>query len=350
MSNNSIDLTPNQLLPSMWDRAQGGRGEYNNALGTATPDDAVIFNYLGIAAKANASVPFFEEASDSPTVEFGEQCTIMHKYYVDKVQGVLLQTNFQRGKIMEDSNGNLTRVLSTTLVPVAKTNGKINILTVTSEAKSFANPPDEFDIENVELNPPLEKHPRYSALTYYDRYVIRNSDLSDNQDVSQQYTNIISTMSSSVFPAFDEQGQAKELLFKKHKGIESFYLSGYKITWSQYFWAPQIINPGGYIEDPFLQTGGSIPAYFWDTNQDGTGDNIFSATNTKNKNMYPLIPDNISNFGLSWLRQTDTQHLNRTWWKLTRTWIGGPMGHWDNELYNPAFAPLQTQDYQGAII
>jgi len=326
----------------MWDRADG----ITNALGTPTPNGAILSNYSDTIRSRGY---LFEEASDSPTIEFGEQCTIVHKYFVDRQTGVTLQIGYQRSKIMVDSAGNLTRVLSTTLVPIPKTNGLVNVFTVTSEAKSFANPPDEFDIEVVEINPALEKHPRYSPLSYLDRYLVRNANLSDNQDLAAQYTQII----SQIIPAVgnpNEKIATQELLFKNHKGIENFYLSGYKISWSQYFWSPQVINPGGYIEDPFSNTGGSIPYYFWDTNQDGSGQNIFSATNTKNANMFPILSGNISNFGLSWLRQTDRQALNRTWWKVTRSWVGANFGHWDVELYNPLFQPYQTQDYQGPVI
>jgi hypothetical protein len=346
MPNNPFNSQPSSYLPSMWDRADGG---LTNNLGTATPDDAILINYMGIIGGANDNVPLFQETSDSPTIEFAEQCTIVHKYYVDRYTGELLQKNYQRSKIMVDSAGNLTRVLSTTLVPVPRTNARINLLTVTSEAKSFSNPPDEFDIDIVEINPPLEKHPRYNPLSYYDRYLVRNANLSDNQDLAAQYTQLISQITSSIGNP-NEKFAAQELLFKNHKGIESFYMSGYKITWSQYFWSPQIINPGGYIEDPFSNTGGSLPAYFWDTNQDGTGQNIFSQTNAKNANIFQLFPNNISNYGLSWLRQTDTQRLNRTWWKVTRSWIGANYGHWDNELYNSVLQPYQIQDYQGPVI
>jgi hypothetical protein len=343
-----IITTPSNYLPSIWDRADGG---YTNPLGTATPDDAIIFNYLGVAAKANQIVSFFQEASDSPTVEFGEQCTITHKYYVDSNSGKLIQKNYQRGTIMVDSTGiNLSRVLSSVMQPMAKTNGRINILTVISEAKSFSNPPDEFTITPVELNPPLEKHPRYRALTYFDRFMVRNANLSDAVDVAQSYEQTIQTMSSSLNPALDEKGQAQELLFKKHKGIESFYLSGYKITWTQYFWSPQTINPGAYIEDPFSYSGGSIPAYFWDTNQNGSGTNIFAGTQVMNQNMFPNINIHDITYGLSWLRQTDEQVLNRTWWRLTKSWVGAPGGHWDVEIYSAEPQPLQTQDYQGAVI
>ena len=46
-------------------------------------------------------------------------------------------------------------------------------------------------------------------------------------------------------------------------------MSGFKVTWSQYFWDPQIINFGGYIEDPFKD--GGLPYYFWSPSGDGTG-------------------------------------------------------------------------------
>ena len=133
--------------------------------------------------------------------------------------------------------------------------------------------------------------------------------------------------------------------------MASFYLSGYKITWAQYYWIPQVLNPGGYIEDP-VQNGG-LPALFWSTTEKPDGVNIFSQTQVHNKNMFPLVtgapPLNTIPFGLSWLRQADTIHLNRTWWRLTRSWIGGPMGHWDKEIYTATPVDYQTSELSGSI-
>jgi len=351
--------TPDSYLPSLWDRADGGR---TNPLGTATPFDAngtsaVAINYIGTTNNLNdggtnpQGFPYiFEEASDSPTTEFGEQCTITHKYYVDYYSGQLLQATYPRGLPMIDAAGNITRVLSTTLVPIPKSDTGVCILTVISEAQSFATPPDEFTIETVELNPALEKHPRYAALTYQDKYLIRGQTLSDNIDVQETYGAQLALLSGSLTSDLtdltNEAAQAQELLLKRQKGEESFYLSGYKITYSRYYWGPVPLNPGGYIEDPF-ETSNVPPVFVTDPD----GNNIFAYTSVWNTNLYPNVenPDTPQEapYGLSWLRQTDSSALVRTWTKVTSTWIGGPLAQWDNELYNPEFQPYQTQRNQG---
>jgi hypothetical protein len=218
---------------------------------------------------------------------------------------------------------------------------------------TFAAPPEEFDIEVVELNPPAEKHPRYSGLTYIQRDNIRNQTVADSADVAQQWLNsvtssCITTNPSISYPsALNQYQQGLELMYKKQKGEDNFYLSGYKMIFSQYFWQPVDINPGGYIENPFLV----VPAYYWTDQNDN---NIFSKTTQYNPNVY-INNNNIPNvyaatYGLSWLRQTDVLHQQRTWYKLTSTWVAGTLGMWDNEWYNGSFfQPYQTTGSAGSI-
>ena len=136
-------------------------------------------------------------------------------------------------------------------------------------------------------------------------------------------------------------------LNKLYKGEDTFYLSGYRVVWSTYFWAPPLINPGDYIEDPVY--GGGLPPQFWSTDGTVTGTNIFSQTALFNENMYPSGSSDATNppFGLSWLRKKDSITLNRTWYKLSRTWIGGPLGQWDTQIYSPVAQPLQIYLTQG---
>jgi hypothetical protein len=251
---------------------------------------------------------------------------------------------------------NVSRILSTTLQPIGKTGGQICKLNVVSECMTFSTPPDEFDIDVVDLNPPAEKHPRYSGLTYTQRDNIRLQVVADSADVAQQFLNSINTSSYTtnpnlLYPSTQNQyQQGLELMYKKQKGEDNFYLSGYKITYSQYFWQPVQINPGGYNENPF----NVIPSYYW---LDYNGVNIFSQTALKNPNIY--LPNSLlanpntaqSLYGLSWLRLTDTLHQQRTWFKLTSTWQAGTLGTWDNEWYNgTSFQPYQTTGSLGLLL
>jgi hypothetical protein len=332
------------LIPSLYDRADGG---VTNDLGTYTPQQLVALNYsLGLDASGKTTL--FEEASDSPTVEAAEQWTITHRFYVDYQTGISLQKQYYRGYVMTDRLNNLSRVLSTTLVPLAKTNVQVCMLTVVSEGTNWGAPPDDFSVNIVELNPVAEKMPRYSALTYLQRNTIRNVQVAD-YTTAQQMTNLVQTFPTNVVPLLDQRSQALELMLKKQKGEESFYLSGFQIQYSRYFWIPQILNPGGYIQDPFLS--GAIPSYFWnglDANNNLV--NIFSQVAQFNQNIYPNYNSlTAPPYGLSWLRQTDTVTLNRTWWRLTNTWTGAPLGHWDQQWYSQAWQPYQVSIYDGGI-
>lgn len=338
-----------QYLPSVWDRADGG---LTSQYGTPAPPGSIGVNYPGGNAAAyfegvanGGMTVYVEESSDSPVIEFGEQCTITHTFFADYFGMQNIQAEYCRGYVMIDNSGNVSRVLSTTAQPISKTAGLIWKVAMVSEAESFANPPAEFDIQPVEVNPIAEKHPRYSALTYYQRSIIRGAVISDYIDVQQQYTSLITSFSSSNNQWQDQQGQALELLFKKQKGEDTFYLSGYKIIYSVYYWQPQDINPGGYVENPFSV----VPYQFW---VNGDGENIFANSALANQNLYPnpnSAPPTEYPYGLSWLRQTDVQTLNRTWYKVTQTWIGAPLGIWDNEWYNPTLQPLQTSQYGGNL-
>ena len=129
-------------IASLWDRSTGKVGAYQNPLGTPTPDGAIVANYAqGINLNGNTTI--FEEASDSPQVEVAEQWTITHRFYVDYYTGVSLQSQYFRGYRMTDSLGNVSRVLSTTLVPIQKTNVHVCLFTIVSEGTNFGQPPDE---------------------------------------------------------------------------------------------------------------------------------------------------------------------------------------------------------------
>lgn len=330
-------------IPSGFDRATGG----DNG-GTPELPGAIKLNYAGgNASGPGGYVPIFEEYSDSPEIEISEQATIVHRFHCDYYTGQTLLNSNPRGTLLVDSGGNVTRVLSTKLIPIAKTGARECTLTVTCEGITFGNPPDEFNVQSYDLNPTLENHPRYSALTYGERYIVGQAQtIGNGADYSQQFKNIIMNFSSSVDQTQNHQGQALELLYKKQRGEDSFYFSGYKVTWSQYYFNPQILNPGCYIEDPVSQ--GGLPVYFWSTNGQTDGPNIFENTTDYNQNMFP-VPSSGPPWGLSWLRQADTQDLQRTWYKITRTWIGANLGQWDLQLYSPTVQPLQTSQTQGGF-
>jgi hypothetical protein len=277
----------------------------------------------------------FEEFSDSPEIERGEQGTVTHRFHVDGATGLTLLQSLGRGRYLTDSYGNTTRVLTAKL-----TWGKANqcVLTVVAESISFDTPPDDFRLEVIENNPALEVHPRYAFLPADIRNQVR-SVVDAAQQVSMQqalklladYKSFDLASSIGVSPPPPNgaanwgvvQNAVDELLLKRRIGEDTFYLPGFRIIWSQYFFIPPAINPGGYVGDPIVE---GLPYFFWSTTGDPSGLSIFAVMASINPQFY--------SDGISWLRLCDTLDYQRTWFKLTRSWIGAPYHHWDSQIYS----------------
>ena len=154
------------------------------------------------------------------------------------------------------------------------------------------------------------------------------------------------TPSTSVSLAF---AAAAELITKLWYQEDSPYLPGVTISWAQYFFsapganvAPAALDLGAYIEDPTL----IIPDYFIQGNNPL---NIFSSLATLNPQCFSPPPAPFGGGGISWLRQADSIDYQRTWFKLTRTWIGAPIGHWDNMIYQLGPRPSVPSDYGATL-
>lgn len=326
--------------------------------GTPTAASAVISNPIDIA-----TLGMLEEYPNSPEIERGEQATFRHSFKCDWETGKLIISALGRGTWVQDSNGFVFRILTTQL---NREKGNLATLITTAEAISFDNPPDEFDVEDVEINPEIEKHPLWLVLVGdnlfnfpYNLQLVSGSlqrvdpaqkDGLEIIEICKQAAaassvlaanDILATLNTDSikmdWQQYDSSGNptikvtaaqvialAKALYRRYQRGETTFYLSGYKVVWSQYYWGPALMVPGGFIEDPVYE--GALPPYFWSTDQTSAGQNILT-TNAVALN--PLIYGN----GISWLRLCDKEAYSRTWFKLTKTWIGGPLGHWDALLY-----------------
>jgi hypothetical protein len=340
-----MSLEP-QYLPSGTDRADGLAGRP----GTPTPANTVL------VTTPDKSGIILEESATSPEIERAEQGTIRHTFRMDADTANLFIQAYGRGKFLLDSNGNVTRVVSAAL---AQMKGDQAQFSVTEESISFDNPPDEFEVEEVEMNPALEKHPRYLALrqfnlqledpatgvlipidetqlTGFDILLRIHQAASAPSASSQDDSTLTLDDFSAVSPSSAQilLNLANELTYKLRQGQETFYLSGWRITWSSYFWRPSLLNPGGYIEDPV--TSGYLPAYFWSDVGDGSFDGI--VPDVVNNNIFLQLANianpNIYQYGLSWLRTSDKMSYQRTWFRLTRTWLAAPLGHWDRSTYD----------------
>lgn len=125
-------------------------------VGTAPPNTAYIVTTGGVIA--------LEEDVDSPTVERGIQATAQHKFTVTYYQNAVnLAAVMPMGTIIQDSSGNIWRLLTTTAQ--SDVGGKGKLITV-SESVSFDTPPDDFQINTVDLGLDIIKHPRYFPNLY----------------------------------------------------------------------------------------------------------------------------------------------------------------------------------------
>ncbi len=352
-----IDLKP--YPPAGFDRADGSeRSGGGNFPGTATPADLVV------TRTANGSAQYIEELPDSPTIERGEQTTCVHSYRCDPETAKSIIQFTSRGDIQMDSDGLLWKVL-TSRMSYAK--GGSAVVTITSEYTGSTGliqldtPPDEFTIDVIEFNPALMKHPRYSPIKLKNKYKIQK--LVNSGDILKilDLENTVA-FNSDVEPGSTEGLAMQELICKLRKGIDSFYLAGFRVNYSVYSNFPQLMNPGGYVENPI--DSALIPYYFTSQDQTPDGQSIFDMTDGNGDPLYPMMygaTDGDGNLDpLTWFRVSDTQTYQRTWFKQTRSWIAAPGGGdvnigdepfnwfstWDEDIYSKSFGGYETRENQ----
>ena len=148
---------------------------------------------------------------------------------------------------------------------------------------------------------------------------------------------------------------AREVISKLWRQEDTPYQVGYELTWSQYFFAPPYLNPGGYRENPL----DVVPDYFTDPNafqgllargslgtnsNDDTieagfqdaglgGGSIFDYLAVINPQSYSSDRTITGEVNLSALRMADEVEYSRTWYKLIHRWKIAPIGQWDKQLY-----------------
>lgn len=123
-----------------------------DTFGTANPSGAVVQQYQG------PSQPPQEDPA-SPEIERAEQGTIVHKLRMAWQDGLAYITALGRGVFLEDSSGNITRILSAKLNSVR---GDQSELIITAESISFDSPPDDWQVIPIDLGIDIIKNPRYS--------------------------------------------------------------------------------------------------------------------------------------------------------------------------------------------
>lgn len=321
--------------PSSFQRADGLDGRP----GTPTPANA---------RKIQPGQDFLEEDSSSPQVESGEHLTFVHSFETDPVNAQQILAGNTYGTVLQSDDVTFpdSRVLT---CQYNYKKGDVVGITITSEAIAIA-PPDEFSVETVEFNPSIFLHPRYATVVNYSAQNDADTQTITGPLIIGWITGAVSLASQpsqnqylfNLNPAnitdADVLELALELVTKLRRGEDTFYLSGYRVTWSQYFFVAQPINPGGYIEDPADQ--GGLPYGFWSsdglpTDPFGSGNTLVSLASQVNSTIYPP-PDKSADpptNTISWLRQADHVYFQRLWFKIDHSWIGGPLGSWDKDIY-----------------
>lgn len=365
-------------LPCGFDRADGLDGRP----GTPAPAGSIKVQQGGESVSIDEVA--IEEFPDSPIIERAEQATVTHKFRMAWNEALTRIAGIGRGQIRTDSAGNIFLVLSATLQRQAP---GIGVITIVEESKSFDTPPDEFCITPVELGINILKHPRYFYAFFGDGYgstteqqnqmVIRLlQDYFENTSANYRDA-IIRILKASIGtpaglgpqPPFYTKSQeplgfgspasvlvagtdlakraACEIVQKYWRGEDTPYIIGYEICWAQYFFVSPWLNPGGYTEDPISEAVPQLPEYFFSrTFPPDSSETIFDFLAQINPQCYSSDGTSTGTVNISWLRKADQVEFGRTWFKLVSTWIGSPIGMFDEDLYNNGDRPTLPEHYR----
>lgn len=327
------------IIPTGYDRADG----LDDNFGTVAPTNKITVNGEVVATVNDISIDF-EERPDSPEIERAEQQTAQHVFTTDWVNAKELMRFLYRGIIMYDGDGNPWKILSARM---KHGRGEATEIIVTSEAIYSDVPPDEFSCVPIELGINIIKNPRYLYA------LIQQPD--DDKDTVNTKQTIVRLLQEYIAAPTEPQktgyldgllidldddtastayakAAGQEIVQKLWLQEDTPYVVGYQITWTQYFYMPQPLNPGGYREDPIFQANPGLPPYFAALDQtDFEMGTIFDGMNKINPQFY--AQPNGSQF-ISWLRKADQIEFQRTIFKFTSTWIGSPIGNWDAQMYS----------------
>lgn len=353
----------------------------NGRSGTPTPSTSIIVQAYG-GGTLPEQIPL-EEDEGSPEIERAEQATLTHRFTLPWSEALNQIQFLGRGTLFTDSFGNVTKIMS---AKIQRQAGRRATLIIVSEGLSFDSPPDRFEIVPVELGLNILKHPRY----FYALQGENSTQEALNQNVIRAIQNYFENPSvqfrqwlegnlyysfghlgslngdgslnpSSIAP-FTPAGQtqtvypiagtdlakaaATEIIQKYWHGEETPYIVGYQMTWTVYYWRPQYLNPGGYIENPVFDANPQVPAYFVSPSYPPTYFNLITDQMAAiNPQCYSATGFDNGGTSISWLRKADQIEEERTWFKHIRTWIGSAVGFWDPDIYAATQRPMKIEDY-----
>lgn len=372
-------------LPNGLDRADGltplplamgfdGSIILGGATGTPTPAAAVS------TSSYDGTTVTIDELPESPEFERAEQATVTHRFTLPWTEALNRMNWYYRGRLLYDTYGNIYFLLSAKLQHKKPHVGEV---TLVMEAKTFDTPPDEFECVPVNLGLNIIKHPRYFYAflgTGYDpsteqlnQHVIRllqdyfdNTNYAFRTALSAMLANSLITegTTSTVYPTSFITGAglyngtskirgtnlakraAQEIIMKYWRGEEQPMVVGWKVSWFQYYFRPQCLSAGGVIENPMTEATPQLPEYFTSPTFPPTeSPTIFDWMAYENPQCYSSTGALYGDVSISWLRQADEIEYQRTWFKIKRSWLGAPVGHWDTELYSRGNRPATGTDY-----
>ena len=172
---------------------------------------------------------------------------------------------------------------------------------------TVALPCPDFTCEPIELYPKTERHAIFNQtstgtgsmedIALWTVSMVYSAIHAPTAEAKNSFAQQLANL-----PAGDQGTLGLKLLDKLRKGEETFYLSGLKYNWWSFSYIAPSLSLGGIIQWP-----------------DGPGS----------------IPNSLPS-GLSSLRLADSLQpvgVNGSMYKLTRTFMLGPKGHWDSDLY-----------------
>lgn len=143
---------------------------------------------------------------------------------------------------------------------------------------------------------------------------------------------------------------AKELIGKLWRMEDSPPVNGLELTWSEYYFRPPWLNLGGYVENPVTATPG-FPDYFYSTAYPpNSSQTIFDRLSYYNPQCYAVDGQYGGPVRISWLRDADDHDFQRTWFKITRRWLGAPIGAWDADINSSGNRPTLPAHYRNLIL
>lgn len=231
------------------------------------------------------------ESVDSPQYDYGKNLTKTRIYVGSEAECLayalrpgVLGTGADAGFVCDGS----------TVMPAGGTNYRVTIKYIAYGPADL--PQDEYSVDPFEINPKLEKHPRYAGLTEENLETVKQAVDANSLSARTQAWNEIAGSFDINMP------EMLEIVKKLLRGQDSYYLPGLKYVWSSHYPVDGVpaLTLGGTIETP----GGPCA---------------------------PYLPP-----GATWLREADKLAWTGTVWKVTRVWVGAPTGHWDTDIYQPA--------------